>query len=45
MICMSTKAPAGVSPVTFGRNTADDLKSRGALELLTPNIESSHVEN
>jgi hydroxymethylbilane synthase len=35
MICLSTRASAGVSPVTLGVEAADDLKSRGALDLLT----------
>jgi hydroxymethylbilane synthase len=34
MICLSTEAPAGVSVETLGEQFAEDLKSRGALELL-----------
>jgi hydroxymethylbilane synthase len=35
MICLSTETPAGVSPTALGLNAAEELKSRGALELLT----------
>jgi hypothetical protein len=34
MICLSTEAPAGVSVETLGKQFAEDLKSRGAMELL-----------
>ena len=36
MICVSTDAPAGIAAHTLGHRIAEDLKSRGALELLTP---------
>ena len=36
MICLSTEAPAGIAAHTLGHRIAEDLKSRGALELLTP---------
>jgi hydroxymethylbilane synthase len=35
MICLSTEAPTDISPATLGLDAAEDLKSRGALELLT----------
>jgi hydroxymethylbilane synthase len=38
MICLSTEVPAGVSARALGLRVAEDLKSRGALELLTPTI-------
>jgi hydroxymethylbilane synthase len=34
MICLSTEAPADISSTTLGLDAAEDLKSRGALELL-----------
>jgi hydroxymethylbilane synthase len=34
MICLSMEAPIGISPVALGHDIAEDLKSRGALELL-----------
>jgi hydroxymethylbilane synthase len=35
MICLSTESPAGIAAPTLGQQIAADLKSRGALELLT----------
>jgi hydroxymethylbilane synthase len=34
MICLNTEAPIGVDPITLGLEIAQNLKSRGALELL-----------
>ena len=34
MICLSAELPTGVSPTALGLDAAEDLKSRGALELL-----------
>ena len=34
MICASVEVPAGIAARTLGLQVADDLKSRGALELL-----------
>jgi hydroxymethylbilane synthase len=34
MICLSTEISAGISPTVLGLSAAEDLKSRGALELL-----------
>jgi hydroxymethylbilane synthase len=34
MICLSTEVPAGIGPTELGLDAAEDLKSRGALELL-----------
>ena len=36
MICLSTQAPAAINVQTLGKQFAEDLKSRGALELLAP---------
>jgi hydroxymethylbilane synthase len=38
MICFSSEVPAGVSARALGLRVAEDLKSRGALELLAPTI-------
>jgi hydroxymethylbilane synthase len=35
MICLSTEVPAGIGPAVLGLDAAEDLKARGALELLT----------
>jgi hydroxymethylbilane synthase len=34
MVCLSTEFPDGIDAVTLGAEVAEDLKSRGALELL-----------
>ena len=34
MVCLNTEAPIGIDPITLGLEIADNLKSRGALELL-----------
>jgi hypothetical protein len=36
MICLSTEVPAGITARELGLHVAEDLKSRGALELLDP---------
>jgi hydroxymethylbilane synthase len=36
MICLTTQHPTGIDPITLGLEIADNLKSRGALELLNP---------
>lgn len=41
MICSSTEVPAGVAAHTLGLQVAADLKSRGALELLTADLPAS----
>jgi hydroxymethylbilane synthase len=38
MICLSTEAPTSLSAETLGQQVAQDLKSRGALELLSLNL-------
>jgi hydroxymethylbilane synthase len=38
MICLSSEAPVGANVRLLGLQVADDLKSRGALELLTPGV-------
>jgi hydroxymethylbilane synthase len=35
MVCLNTEAPIGIDPVTLGLEIAENLKSRGALELLS----------
>jgi hydroxymethylbilane synthase len=34
MICLSTEVPIGIDPIALGQRVAEDLKFRGALELL-----------
>ena len=34
MVCLSSEVPVGISPRTLGHQVAEDLKSRGAFELL-----------
>ena len=34
MICFSSEVPAGIAARALGLHVAEDLKSRGALELL-----------
>ncbi len=38
MICLSKEAQSGLDPDTLGRQVAEDLKSRGAVELLSANL-------
>jgi hypothetical protein len=35
MVCLTTQAPPGGNPFVLGREVAEDLISRGALDLLT----------
>jgi hydroxymethylbilane synthase len=42
MICASTEAPAGIAAPTLGLQVANDLKSRGALDLLLTPSERSY---
>jgi hydroxymethylbilane synthase len=38
MICASTEVPTGIAALTLGLQVAEDLKSRGALELLIADL-------
>jgi hypothetical protein len=38
MICLSTEVPVGIAAHTLGLQAAADLKSRGALELLSVDL-------
>ncbi len=38
MICLSTESPTGIAARTLGQQIAEDLKSRGALELLATEV-------
>jgi hydroxymethylbilane synthase len=38
MVAIDTEAPASIESESLGQRIADDLKSRGALELLTPSV-------
>ena len=38
MICLSTESSVGVAASSLGQQVAEDLKSRGALELLSDTV-------
>jgi hydroxymethylbilane synthase len=38
MVAIDTEAPASIDSESLGEKIADDLKSRGALQLLTPSV-------